>query len=206
MDKERFCKVWARSGGARGEAIFAEMATRYDEPHRYYHRSRHIDDCLSRMDRATPTLGASDSVELAIWFHDVVYDIGAADNERRSADWFAERAAGALAPALIDEVDGYIMSTTHREAPPTDGAKFVVDVDLSGLGMSPQMFWRDGDNIRLECGALSDAQYAHGQGKFLRMLLQRERIFHTPFFHDWCEAQARRNIEEALTHYARIAE
>ena len=203
MDKDRLCRLWSRCAG-HGElgreagVIYEELAGYYREPHRFYHTGGHINDCLSRMDLAEAELGRSDSVELAIWFHDVIYVSGAPDNERRSADWFAEKAAGVLPPEMIREVEGYIMSTTHREMPGDEGSKFVVDVDLSGLGMSPESFRRDGDNIRKEFADLSDAEFNRRQAVFLQKLLDRSRIYSTPFFYDLCEAPARRNISEVL--------
>ncbi len=215
MDKSRFCRLWQRNlrpGVVADEqlagAVFEELAAHYGEPHRHYHTGGHIDDCLSRMDLAAEQLGHSDSVELAIWFHDVIYESGAADNERRSADWFIEKAADRFPPEMIRRVEGYIMSTTHREPPTDHGAQFVVDVDLSGIGMPAQSFWRDGDNIRKEFVAglgISEAEFLRGQSRFLENLLARERIYSTPFFHDLCEARARRNIGEVLTLYAEQA-
>ena len=209
LDKKRFCRLWNRCAGDAqphddyAVAIFAELSAFYGEPHRHYHTGGHINDCLSRMDLAATELGHSDDVELAIWFHDVIYAIGAADNERRSADWFADKASDVLAPELIRRVDDYIMSTTHREPPTDEEAMYVVDVDLSGLGMSPQSFWRDGDNIRKELAGQSDAEFITKQSGFLRCLLERERIYCTPFFYNLCEDAARRNIHAALERYAK---
>lgn len=205
MDKERFCRLWNRCAGAgqqRAAALFSALDAYYGEPHRHYHTGVHIEDCLSRMDLAAAQLVQPDSVELAVWFHDVIYQPGAADNERRSADWFAEQAAGLLAPDLIRRVENYIMSTTHCEPPADDGAQWVVDVDLSGLGMETDMFQRDGDNIRREFTHLSDAEFIRGQTRFLQSLLDRERIYYTPFFYDLCETRARRNIRNTLERYA----
>lgn len=205
MDKERFCRLWNRCAGAgqrRAAALFSALDAYYGEPHRHYHTGVHIEDCLSRMDLAAAQLVQPDSVELAVWFHDVIYQPGAADNERRSADWFAEQAAGLLAPDLIRRVENYIMSTTHCQPPADDGAQWVVDVDLSGLGMETDMFQRDGDNIRREFTHLSDAEFIRGQTRFLQGLLDRERIYYTPFFYDLCETRARRNIRNTLERYA----
>lgn len=205
MDKERFCRLWKRcadAGQQRTAALFAALEAYYSEPHRHYHTGTHIEDCLSRMDLAAAQLAHPDSVELAVWFHDVIYQPGAADNERRSADWFAEQAAGLLAPERIRRVEDYIMSTTHCEPPADHGAQWVVDVDLSGLGMETDRFQRDGDNIRREFAHLSDAEFIRGQTRFLQNLLHRERIYHTAFFYDLCETRARRNIRNTLERYA----
>jgi predicted metal-dependent HD superfamily phosphohydrolase len=144
-----------------------------------------------------------DGIELAIWFHDVIYVPGAADNEQRSADLFAHRAADKLSPEMIDRIGGYILSTTHHEPPTDEGSKFVVDIDLSGFGLPPELFRRDGDNIRREFDHISEAEFICGQTKFLQKLLDRGRIYSTSFFHDRYEAQARRNIRGTIEHYAK---
>ena len=117
LDARRFGRLWSRCGGRDSAAVFAALADYYREPHRHYHTGGHINDCLARMDLAAGALGQSDGVELAIWFHDVIYESGAPDNEQRSADWFAEQAGGALSAAQIREVVGYIMSTVHCDEP-----------------------------------------------------------------------------------------
>lgn len=189
-----------------GVALFARLDAYYREPHRHYHNGGHIDDCLARLDlayaQADGGVDDADAVELALWFHDVIYQLGAPDNEQRSAEWFAAQAAGHLPADFIDRVAGYILDTTHREAPAAPGAKWVVDADLSGIGMDGESFGRDGDKIRREFAHLSDAEFARGQAGFLRGLLARERIYYTDFFRDLCEARARRNIESVLAGHA----
>ncbi|MDD9884283.1 MAG: hypothetical protein OXU62_07105 [Gammaproteobacteria bacterium] len=189
-----------------GAALFARLDAYYREPHRHYHNGGHIDDCLARLDlayaQADGGVDDADAVELALWFHDVIYQLGAPDNEQRSAEWFAAQAAGHLPADFIDRVAGYILDTTHRGAPAAPGAKWVVDADLSGIGMDGESFGRDGDKIRREFAHLSDAEFARGQAGFLRGLLARERIYYTDFFRDLCEARARRNIESVLAGHA----
>ncbi|MGI9311888.1 MAG: HD domain-containing protein [bacterium] len=216
LDHARFRELWRRCADRAADSVdndaattdvdslFAELTGYYREPHRHYHTEAHIHECLSRMDLASPALGRSDGVELAVWFHDAIYQPGAADNEARSAQWFARKARGALNLELIGEVEGYILATTHCDAPTEAGARFVVDVDLSGMGMDATAFQRDGDNIRKEAAALDDAEFCRRQGGFLRKLLARERIYTTDFFHDLCEARARENIHAALTRYKEV--
>lgn len=205
MNEARFCRLWARCGApAEGAgAVFAQLDAHYREAHRHYHNGGHIDDCLARLDLAAAAADVddADAVEMALWFHDVIYELGAPDNEQLSAEWFGAQAAGRLPADFIGRVEDYINSTTHRAEPAAAGAKWVVDADLGGLGMDDDAFERDGARIRREFAHVPEAEFARGQAGFLRGLLERERIFYTDFFRDLCEARARRHIREVLARH-----
>ena len=59
------------------DAAYADLVARYQEPHRRYHTLEHIMEVLERV--------TGTEVELACWFHDVIYDTKASDSEARSA-------------------------------------------------------------------------------------------------------------------------
>jgi predicted metal-dependent HD superfamily phosphohydrolase len=59
----------------------------YSSPERYYHNLAHIQDSLSVFNQTSSLAAHSEEVELAIWFHDAVYDPRRSDSEQRSAEW-----------------------------------------------------------------------------------------------------------------------
>jgi hypothetical protein len=78
----------------------------------------------------------------ALWFHDAVYDRGAADNEDRRAATFAAAARGKLSQDLIAAVRGLIVATKHQ-APSADAAhRGLLDCDLAALGRNRKAFER----------------------------------------------------------------
>src|SRR5215469_15140333 len=89
--QDRWRRLW-NSIGAKGDAIvwYEKLAHAYGGPHRYYHNQQHIGDCLVEFDHARNLATQPEAVELAIWFHDAVYDPKASDNEEQSAE-LAER-------------------------------------------------------------------------------------------------------------------
>ncbi|HEX6106170.1 MAG TPA: hypothetical protein VFZ26_11340, partial [Gemmatimonadales bacterium] len=86
----RFSDLVHRLGGGPEVGwLYAALAAAWAEPHRVYHGTGHLRECLAELDGA-PADGADRStVEAALWFHDAVYDPKARDNEERSADWAA---------------------------------------------------------------------------------------------------------------------
>ena len=79
-----------------------ELRARYAEPHRAYHTWHHIEDMLGRFAAIADGLRDREAFELAILFHDAVYDPKAGNNEEQSAAMMRERLAGRVAPAVLD--------------------------------------------------------------------------------------------------------
>ena len=62
-------------------SVFDELIKVYSSPARFYHNLTHIEDCLSIFDQTRSLAVHPAEVELAIWFHDAVYDTERSDNE-----------------------------------------------------------------------------------------------------------------------------
>ena len=123
LDRERFKSLWARSRTdhrcGEAEAVFDELVRRYANASRHYHTPEHVAHCLRQFDAASPHMDEPDAVELALWFHDVIYDIHADDNELRSAQLFDRLAGASMPPELKKLVHELIMVTTHDGLPRT---------------------------------------------------------------------------------------
>ena len=80
----RFRSLWRRCliEGARDDssAIHGRLLDGYREPRRYYHTFDHIRHCLAMLDQCRALLRHPDAVELAVWFHDVIFEPGKPDN------------------------------------------------------------------------------------------------------------------------------
>ena len=76
--KVRWQRVWQELELPRvPDDVLGELMHAYSSPERYYHSLAHIQDCLSSFDQ-TRSLAAHPE-ELAIWFHDAVYDTRRSD-------------------------------------------------------------------------------------------------------------------------------
>ena len=203
LDQERFVALWQRC--ARGDiaessapGVFKRVCDHYQEPHRHYHTPEHILHCLQQFDEVKSRLQNPDAVELAIWFHDVIYQPKAKDNELRSAQLFEQLSKGELDAEIREQVYQLIMVTVHPSEPMTGDQQYMVDIDLSSFGLPRQRFDRDSRSVRDEFNHMSDADYYLSQQRFLQSLLNREYFFFTPEFRGRKEASARENIQKYL--------
>ena len=184
-------------------ALFSELHELYTGDGRHYHTPAHLDHCLSRFDMCRELMRRPDEVEVALWYHDAIYEPSSPDNERRSAELFVARVGAACAEETVARVHDLIMATTHREPPHDLDTRLMVDIDLSGFGLPWEAFSRDSQAVRAEFAHVSDEEFYGSQIGFLRSLVERERFYASDFFHDRYERQARSNVERTL---ARLAE
>jgi predicted metal-dependent HD superfamily phosphohydrolase len=188
----RFVSLWSHSGGARAEAVYADLTRCYGEPVRRYHTLRHVRRCLRDLDLARGVIPDPDIVELALWCHDVIYVPGARDNEQRSADWFRRWADDRI--LVHDRICDIILATKHTWMPEGLDDRFACDIDLAVLGAPRSRFRRDGVRLRAERPDLDDREYDLQERAILGSLLARPRLYHTDFFHARCEKRARDNL------------
>ena len=180
-------------------SLASELVARYGEKHRRYHTLDHVLDCLDRLEEVRPQLVDPDAVELALWFHDVVYDPQRDDNETRSAVIARERLSAmelsAERCALVIEL--VLVTARPASAPPGDAAH-LCDIDFSILGRDWPRYDAYRLGVRDEFGFVPDALFRAGRGKLLSDWLGRPSIFHTDAFRARYEATARQNLEREL--------
>jgi predicted metal-dependent HD superfamily phosphohydrolase len=180
------------------EALAAELAVAYGEPHRAYHDASHIAELLDWFDTVADDVGWDQPREVyaAILFHDAIYDPGAKDNEARSADW-ARRAGLAVDADRV--ADLILMTAKHgaHDSADRDAALFL-DCDMAILGAPPERFAAYDAAIAREYASVPPDAYRAGRSAFLRGLLDKPRIFLSDYFHARLDAQARANLRAAL--------
>ena len=199
LDRIRFERLWERRIGEGAGAVFDELDALYREPHRRYHTAAHIVHCLRLFDLAADRMDGPEAVEMALWFHDAIYDVPTEKNELRSAELFAARAGGRGSERFRSKVHRLIMATTHREPPATLDESFMVDIDLSSFGLPWEEFLRDSVAVREEFPHVPDAEFYPRQRKFVESLAARPAFYFTEFFRDRYEARARENVERIFS-------
>lgn len=158
------------------------LMAQYSDPSRHYHGISHVDFCLSQLEPARPLFGNVVAGELALWFHDVIYDPTRGDNEARSAEFFSTWARDALPGPLVDQVNKLILMTDYPSAPKDNDARLLVDIDMSSFGRPWPEYLRDSLDVRREAVHLSDDEFYARQLRFLESQLRREAFCYTRFF------------------------
>src|SRR6185437_11276436 len=202
--RQRWLALWQQLGVATQRVPdLRPLLEAYQSPDRYYHTLQHIRHCLRELDFARGATQDPAAVELAIWFHDAIYDATRHDNEERSAERMAEvlRVAGS-GEALIDRVSALILSTKHAQPPSEGDAQLLDDIDLSIFGQSVEEFDAYERAIRLEYQHVPSDAFRAGRAAVLRKFIERPHIYFTPSFRERYEWTARRNLQRSIERLA----
>lgn len=184
----------ARAAGAQAPdvtlyAVGAELAARWQEPHRHYHNLEHLRDCLDEIDDPV--------TRLAAWGHDAIYDPRSAVNEERSALLMTHLLHRCQTPlAVVTETARLIRVTDgHAVELGDERAMMLADADLNVLTRPWPRYLSYVDAVRREYAHVSDELWRAGRAVILRGLLDLPAMFH---LHPEREEPARQNINREL--------
>lgn len=185
--------------GAAAEA-YGELVALYSGEGRYYHTLRHVEAILGYIDNLRPLAEDFTIIEVAAWFHDVIYDPGASDNEAQSADYARQVLVRlGLSSELQERVANLILATTTHEAIENDiDAQILLDADLAPLAADEAIYDRDARAIRKEFAWVPEAEFRANRARNLAKFLDRSRLFQTDLFFETLEERARRNIAREI--------
>jgi predicted metal-dependent HD superfamily phosphohydrolase len=193
-------RAWHGVGASGdGGALFHALLDRYAEPHRKYHTQQHLGECLSAFESVIGLPPHPAEVEVALWFHDAIYDVKRSDNEERSADWahtaLLSGGARAEGAALVRTL---VLATRHAAEPAMLDEQVLVDIDLAILGAPEARFLEYERQIREEYDSVPGWLFKRKRRAILRSFLKRPRIFSTPHFNALLEERARANLAQVV--------
>ncbi len=201
-NEQQWQALWQHLG-AQGDAsvVYNELVVRYSEPHRVYHTLQHIRLCLDELERGRHLATNPDTVELALWYHDAIYDTKTKDSEERSAALAMEMVRNASLPDNLGQsVANLIIATKHSATPTDSDVQLIVDIDLSILGQPEERFDEYEKQVRKEYEWVPEDQFIAGRLAILKAFLDRPNIYSTQSFRNKYETQARANIARSLAH------
>ena len=173
----------------------------YNQPQRHYHTLEHIGEMLKITGKLGKGLPHPIELNLAVWFHDVVYDPHSKTNEEQSAAMAEEHLAAlgmeAHQRAIVKEL---ILVTKHGAANTSSLAEadVLLDADLAILGASEQRYARYAADICKEYAWVPEAEYRTGRKAVLDGFLKRQAIYRTAWLLAEGEERARENITGEL--------
>jgi predicted metal-dependent HD superfamily phosphohydrolase len=201
--EQRWLDLWNRIG-AQGNAheVYKDLVARYSEPHRHYHTLTHIEYCLDKFKNVRRFANDPNALELAIWYHDAIYDTKTDDNEDKSGIFAMDMTKKVLMNKDFSSKIGFLVSATrHMMASYDSDARLIRDIDLSILGQSKEKFDEYERQIRKEYEWVPDDEYAIKRSIILKSFIDRLVIYKTKFFHDKYESRAVRNIMRSLARF-----
>lgn len=195
-----WARVWAELGvGCASREAYEELIRHYCEPHRAYHNLQHLKECLQVRRVINAACQAPAEVDLALWFHDAIYDPLRSDNELRSAQWLDDVArANGLGDETRRRLYDLVMVTRNNGAPASADEAVLVDTDLAILGASFERFEEYDQQIRREYQFVPLPVYRQKRRQVLEGFLARGRIYTTAPYFDAFEQQARANLARAI--------
>ena len=200
---ERWRETWRAVGVAPAPGLHDELIARYSEAHRHYHTLQHLDECFTQLAELRPLAEHPGEVELALWFHDAIYDVRRDDNEQRSAEWAHSSAlAAGVEGEAADRVRSLILFTRHAAEPAGIDAEVLVDTDLSILAAPQARFDEYERQVRQEYGWVPDFLFRRNRKAILEEMLARRRIFSTALFQQRHEKAARSNLASSIARLA----
>ena len=187
---------------AEAAALYTDLTARYSAPGRVYHNLVHVHAILGTLDILASQYLTADTtaLELAAWYHDVIYDTTKSDNEQRSADFMVQALRGFGIPDTIVTDASRLIELTAAHAPLAGdiAGSVLIDADLSILGAPTDVYDDYARSIRGEYSWVAPADYQTGRARVLENFLARERIYLTGLMFEDREVAARANLAREL--------
>lgn len=199
MTKDRWEALMKAMGLEPSIDCFEELCKAYSEKHRFYHTAEHIEAMLRHFDAVSDIATRPTELELAIWFHDAIYKSLSKTNELDSAKWAREfLATKKYDEEGIERTFKLVMATLHDGEVENNDEKIIVDIDLTILGTSPEIYDEFERNVRKEYKIVPSIIYRKKRKELLKTFLRKASIYNLDYFKDRYEKAARENITRSI--------
>ncbi|KXZ72566.1 hypothetical protein AVENLUH5627_01001 [Acinetobacter venetianus] len=178
--------------------VFNKLIVAYSEKHRAYHTIQHLYECLVLLESVRSYLKDVNAVALALWFHDVVYDPQAKDNELKSAELFEQYLAQDLSADDVQKIKRWIIATQKHEVTDELDLQFLLDIDLAILAVSPERFDEYEQQIQQEYAWVDPDVYSIKRKQVLAHFYQAEPLYQTQYFQKNFEQRAKGNLKNII--------
>jgi glyceraldehyde-3-phosphate dehydrogenase (NADP+) len=181
------------------ETMFKKLWELYQTKERTYHNLFHIHrmlDDLAKYGSKQWSAHTIQLIEMAIWFHDAIYDTTRNDNEEKSAELAMILLGKDLTESQLNHISQLILVTKHDETPKNAAEALIADLDLMTLAEIPAQYSIYKDAVYAEYSRIPKAEFLQGRLAFLRKMLAKT-IFHSAKF-EHLDKIAKENMEREL--------
>ena len=199
-DHEKFQQYWTQFSAElildkkQAEVLYSLLENAYTESQRYYHTIQHIIECLDLFHQIKAQFNDPITVELAIWFHDIIYDPKASNNEEQSAALMQKYCSNLLVSDQIQKVYDCIIATKKHQASIDQDLNYLLDIDLAILGSSTVRFAEYEQQIQQEYAWVESELYKLKRAEVLQYFFQMKPLYQTEYFRQLFEDQAKQNL------------
>lgn len=172
----------------------------HTQAHRHYHTLEHLHELLLLASNYQQHIQQTDTLQFAIWFHDIIYQPNSKKNEASSAQLAHELLHQQnISTNQLQYIQDFIVATAQHQTKSTNtDLFFFLDFDLAILASPPQRYHLYTQQVRAEYKHIPSFLYQRGRKKVLQHFLHMPRIFKTDVLHNQLEQQARTNILQEL--------
>lgn len=181
--------------------MYEKLINAYSEEHRHYHTLDHINHIFKIWNKCEVSAHKPKELELAIFFHDFIYNTSSTQNELMSAEVAKDfLSKNPIDKRSVNRVYSLILSTKHSYSLNEVDQKLLSDLDLSILGEESRTFDLYESNIRKEFQSVPKPIYIRERIKLLKKFLDKNFIYHNEHFKIKYESMARTNIQRSINH------
>jgi len=187
---------------------YAALQAGYQANGHAYHNWAHIQALLKDFERLINQFADPLAVEVALYYHDIVYLPGAQDNEVNSARLLTQEMSGLIPEETVARAEAIVLATASHQVPDTGDAalsadcQLFLDMDLAILGAPPEQFAAYDAAIRSEYGAIPDQVFLPARRSVMKGFLERSRIYLTETFPRSHDGPARQNLRRLVNSLA----
>lgn len=188
------------------DELFLDICQRYQEPQRHYHTLQHLRECLAIWQEVRERLHFPRLVALAIFYHDVIYQVKSKTNESDSADYARKQLRQTdLLPDEIDLIADWILATKNHQNNQKFGSRehhdlnYLLDMDLAILAQDTARFCEYEQQIRAEYQWVNFLIYRIKRRQVLRRFYQQEPLYFSDELRAKFEIAAKHNLQQALS-------
>lgn len=169
---------------AKSQEVGDYLLAQYSASSRHYHGAGHILSMLEGFDATKASFKQPLAAELAIFFHDVIYDPSRQDNEEESAKKLQALLGGLVDRTLLETAARGIEATRQHVLTPSHDINLLIDLDMAVLGQPWPVYERYAKGVMQEyLPVYGEMAYRHGRRTlFLEPTLAHGTIFLTEAF------------------------